>query len=163
MQNSTDNISIFNLIERAHAKLPDCAIILDHEQETALRKAIRNSGGGDIVPMIGHVAPTYTGRAVLMSGAEIAVTDAPILGSWSGVTLLTERDARLAFAKAATERSREAVERARESVERAKGRTVPEKIVASLLMLVGDASQPEPVRVAACNAVGSIGTALAAG
>lgn len=83
--------TIFAMIEEAHAKHPACAIILDGEQEVALRKAIRNSGGGDIVPMRAFgTAPTYTGLAMKPSCGFIAIADAPILGVWAGATLIAE-------------------------------------------------------------------------
>lgn len=83
--------TIFAMIEEAHAKHPACAIILNGEQEVAIRKAIRNSGGGDIVPMRAFgTAPTYTGLAMKPSCGFIAIADAPILGVWAGATLIAE-------------------------------------------------------------------------
>ncbi len=60
----------------------------------------------------------------------------------------------------ATVASAKAVERAREAIGKVE-RSPIEKILSTVSMLAGDASQPDDVRVAAVDALGRLGAALA--
>jgi hypothetical protein len=230
MDNSNN---ILHRIEQIHAMSPNDAIVLDSNLEAALRKAIANAGGGDLVAMpTGNTAPSYTGRVLTLGERSnfFEVANAPILGVWAGTTLIAEREAKRcrvarkhetgtvvaeiqiirrpegppltvvigdianianidearealvnlgaaisaagrydfeaaadlgAKAREAADKAKVAIERAREAVTRTP-RTLPEKAVSTLCLVAGDEQAPEAARVAALQALGHVGAALAA-